>query len=93
VGHVGYPCLTEGFGGVSAFPCHDLAPVGLEMMENFFDCAVGIPEVLFIEFLNILFFDAVDDALDADVGDRLLQVKFLLKLFCFFLEGEYFEGG
>ncbi len=56
VGHVGYPCLVEGFGGISKFPCHDLAPVGLEMMENIFDGAVGIPEVLFIEFFNILFF-------------------------------------
>ncbi len=79
VGHVGYPCLIEGFGGVSAFPCHDLAPVGLEMVENTFDGAVGVPEVLFVEFFDILFFDAVDDALDTDVGDRLLQVKFFLK--------------
>jgi hypothetical protein len=31
--------------------------------------------------------------LHADVGDRLLQVKFLLKFLCFFLEGEYFQGG
>ncbi len=93
VGHVGYPCLIEGFGGISAFPCHDLAPVGLEMMENIFDGVVGIPEVLFVEFFNILFFDAVDDELNANVGDRLLQVKFLLKLLCFFVEGEYFEGG
>jgi hypothetical protein len=28
-------------------------------------------------FFDLLFFDAVDDALDTDVGDRLLQVKFL----------------
>ena len=31
--------------------------------------------------------------MNANVGDRLLQVKFLLKLLRFFLEGEYFEGG
>jgi hypothetical protein len=93
VGPVGYPCLIEGFCGVSAFPCHDLAPVGSEMMENIFDGSVGIPKVLFLEFFNILFFNAVDDELNANVGDRLLQVKFLLKLLCFFLEGEYFKGG
>ncbi len=93
VGHVGYPCLIEGFGGVSAFPCHDLAPVGLEMMENIFGGVDGLPKVLFVEFFNILLFNAVDDALNADVGDRLLQVKFLLKLLCFFLKGEDFEGG
>jgi hypothetical protein len=93
VGHVGYPCLIEGFGGISAFPCLDLAPVGLEMMENIFDGVVGITKVLFVEFFNILFFNAVNDAFNTNVGDRLLQVKFLLKLLHFFLEGEYFEGG
>ncbi len=63
------------------------------MVENTFDGVVGVPEVLFVEFFNILFFNAVDYALDADVGDRLLQVKFFLKFLCFFLEGEDFEGG
>ncbi len=93
VGHVGYPCLIEGFGGVSAFPCHDLAPVGSEMVENTFDGVVGIPKVLFVEFFDILFFNAVDYALDANVGDCLLQVKLFLKSLHFFLEGEDFEGG
>ncbi len=93
VDHVGYPCMIEGFGGISVFPCHDLAPVGSEMVENTFDGVVGIPEVLFVEFFNILFFDAVNDAFDTNVGDRLLQVKFFLKFLCFFLEGEDFEGG
>ncbi len=93
VGHVGYPCLIEGFGGVSAFPCHDLAPVGLEMVENTFDVAVGITKIFFVEFFDLLSFDTVDDALHADVGDRLLQVEFLLKFLRFFLEGEYFQGG
>ena len=88
--HVGHPCLIESFGGVSAFPCHDLAPVGLEMMENTFDGVVGL---FFIEFFNVLFFNTVDDVLHTDVGDRLLQVKFLLKFLRFFLEGEYFQGG
>ncbi len=81
VGHVGYPCLIESFSGVSAFPfpCHDLAPVGLEMVENTFDGAVGITEIFFIEFFNVLFFNAVDDALLADVGDH--QIPFELSSF------------
>ncbi len=75
VGHVGYPSLIESFGGVSAFPFHDLAPVGSEMVENTFDGVVGIPEVLFVEFFDILFFNAVDDALVTNAGDCLLQVN------------------
>ena len=53
-------------------PCHDLAPVDLEMLENTFDGAVGVTEIFFVEFFDVLFFDAVDDALHTDVGDRLL---------------------
>jgi hypothetical protein len=56
VGNVGYPCLIESFGGVSAFPCHDLATVGSEMVEKPFDIVVGIPK-----FFDILFFDAVNN--------------------------------
>ncbi len=93
VGHVEYPCLIEGFGGISAFPCHDFTPVGLEMVDNIFDGVVGIPKVLFVEFFDILFFNAVDDALDTNVGDRLLQVEFFWIFFCFFLEDEDFKGG
>ena len=63
------------------------------MMENIFDGVVGIPKVLFVEFFDILFFDAVNDALDTNVDYCLLQLKFFLKFFCFFLEGEDFEGG
>ena len=62
-------------------------------MENTFDGAVGVTKIFFVEFFDVLFFDAVDDALHTDVGDRLLQVKFLLKFLRFFLEGEYFQGG
>jgi hypothetical protein len=74
VDHVGHPCLIEieGFGGVSAFPCYDLAPVGLEMVENTFYGVVGVTKIFFVEFFDVLFFDAVSDALHADVGDRLL---------------------
>ena len=93
VGHVGHPCLIESFGGVSAFPCHDLAPVGSEMMENTFDGAVGVTKIFFVEFFDVLFFNAVNDALHTEVGDHLLKVEFLLKFLPFFLEGEYFQGG
>jgi hypothetical protein len=62
------------------------------MVENTFDGVVVVPEVLFVEFFNILFFNAVDDALDTNAGDRLLQVKFFLKFLRFFLEGEDFKG-
>ena len=67
VGHVGVgcPCLIEGFGGVGAFLCHNLAPVGSEMMENTFDGAVGVTKIFFVQFFDVLFFNAVDDALQA----------------------------
>jgi hypothetical protein len=42
------------------------------MVENTSDGVVGIPKVLLIEFFDILFFDAVDDALDTNVGDHFL---------------------
>jgi hypothetical protein len=42
------------------------------MAEHRFDGAVGVPKVHFIEFFDILFFDAVYDALYPDVDDRLL---------------------
>ena len=93
VSHVGHPCLMKCFGGLSAFPCHDLAPLGSEMVENTFDCVVCVTKVFFVEFFNVLFFNAVNDVLHAEDGDCLLQVKFLLKFLRFFLEGEYFQGG
>jgi hypothetical protein len=73
------------FGGLSVFPCHNLAPVGSEMVENTFYCVVGVTEVFFVEFFDVLFFDAINDALHANVGDHLLQVKFFLKFLCFLL--------
>ena len=42
------------------------------MVENTFDGAVGVTNIFFVEFCDVLFFDAVDDALHTDVGDRLL---------------------
>jgi hypothetical protein len=57
---------------LSAFPCHDLAPVGLEMVENTFDGVLGVTKIFFVEFFDELFLDAVNDALHVNVGDHLL---------------------
>ena len=66
------PMLAEGFGRISAFLGHDLAPFDAEMVQYAFDGAVGVPEVLFVEFFDVLFLDAVNDVLDTNVGDCLL---------------------
>ncbi len=47
------------------------------MAENTFDGVDGVTEILIVEFFDLLIFDAGNDALDTDVGDRLLQIKFL----------------
>ena len=63
------------------------------MVKHQLDGAVGIPKVLFIEFFDILFFDAVYDALYPDDDDRLLLIKFFLECLCFCLKGEDFKWG
>ena len=80
VGHVGHPCLVESRGCFHAFPCHELSPVCSEMVKDTFDGVVDIAEVLIVEFLHVLLLNVVNDALDANVGDRFLQVKFLFCL-------------
>ena len=42
------------------------------MVEHRFDGAVGVPEVLFIEFFDVMFFNAVYDVLYPNVDDPLL---------------------
>jgi hypothetical protein len=37
-----------------------------------FEGVVGIPNVLLVEFFDVLYLNTVNDALDTDVGDRLL---------------------
>ena len=93
--HVGDLHLVECFGGISALPCHDLAPVGLEMVKDTLDGVVGIPEpkVLFIELFNVLFFNAVNNWLDVNDRDRLLKIKLPEEFLRFFLKHEDFEGG
>ena len=51
---------------------------------------VGVAKVVFVEFLHILFFHALNDALDTDGGYGLLEVKLFLESFPFILEGEDF---
>jgi hypothetical protein len=91
--HVGDPRLVEYIGGISALLCHDLAPVGLEMVKDTFDGVVGVSKVLFIELCDVLFFIAVDNLLDTNVCDCLLKIKLPEELLCFFLKREDFEGG
>ena len=66
----GYPSVVKCVGRVGAFFCHYLAPFHSEMGKEGLDRLVGVSKVVFIEFLDILVFDTVDDALDADVGAR-----------------------
>ena len=53
---------------------------------------VGLAEVVFVWFLHVLFFHALDDALDANGGYSLLEVKLFLESLPFVLEGEDFVG-
>ncbi len=62
------------------------------MVEECFDRLVCIAEVVFVKFLCVLFFHAIDDALDADGGYGFLEVKLFLESLPFVLEGEDFVG-
>jgi hypothetical protein len=52
-----------------------------------FDGLIVITKVVFVEFFDVLFFDAVDDALYSNVSDCLLELKLFLESFHFLLEG------
>jgi hypothetical protein len=51
---------------------------------------IGVTKLVFIEFFDVLFFDAVDDALYSDGGDSLLELKLFLESFHFLLQGQDF---
>ena len=53
---------------------------------------VGIAKVVFVKFLHVLFFRALNDALDANGGYGLLEVTLFLESLSFVLEGEDFVG-
>jgi hypothetical protein len=62
------------------------------VVEECFDHLVGVAKVVFVEFLHVLFFHALNDALDANEGYGLLEVKLFLESLPFILEGEDFVG-
>jgi hypothetical protein len=51
---------------------------------------IGITKVVFVEFFDVLFFDAVNDALFSDGSDCLLELELFLESFYFLLEGKDF---
>ena len=53
---------------------------------------IGVAKVVFVEFLHVLFFHALGDALDSDGGYGLLEVKLFLEILPFVLKGEDFVG-
>ncbi len=83
--------MVERLGCVGALLRHDLAPVGVEMIDDGLDGLICIAKIFFVEFFNALLLDAVDDALHADGGDGLLQVKLLLEPLRLGLESEEVE--
>jgi hypothetical protein len=54
---------------------------------------VGIAKVVFIELLDVLLLNAVNNALYSNVGDGLLKVERLLKILCVPLEAKEFKLG
>jgi hypothetical protein len=89
----GYSCVVECLGGIRAFLGHHLTPICAKVCEEGLYCLVGIAKVVFIELLDVLLLNAVNDALYTDVGDGLLKVKCFLKILCVLLEVEEFVLG
>ena len=83
--------MVECLSCVGALLCHDLAPVGAEMINDGLDGLICIAKIFFVDFFNVLLFNAVDDALHADGGDGLLQVELLLEPLRLGLESEEVE--
>jgi hypothetical protein len=74
----GNPCVVECLGGIHAFFGHHLAPIGAKVCKEGLDCLVGVANVVFIELLNVLLLNAVNDVLYTYDGDGLLKFKRLL---------------
>jgi hypothetical protein len=89
----GYPCVVESFGGICAFLGHHFTPICVKVFKEGLYCLVGIAKVVLIELLDVLLFNAADDALYTYVGDGLLKVECLLKIICVCLEVEEFALG
>jgi hypothetical protein len=88
----GYPCVVECLGGIRAFLGHHLTPICAKVCKEGLYCLVGVAKGVFIELLDILLLNAVNDALYTDVGDGLLKVKHLLKILHVCLEVEFALG-
>ncbi len=89
----GYPCVVECLGGIGAFLGHHLAPICEKVCKEGLYCLVGIAKVVFIELLDELILNAVNDALYTNFGNGLLKVECLLKILCVCLEAEEFALG
>ncbi len=89
----GYPCVVESFGGIRVFFGHHLTPIFAKVFEEGLYRLVGIAKVVFIELLDVLLLNAVDDALYTYVGDGLLKIECLLKVLRVRLEAEEFTLG
>ena len=76
-----HPGVIECIGCVGTLLGHDLAPLRSEVGQEGFDCLICVAKIVFVEFLDVLFLDTVDDTLDANVCDCLLEVKLLPELF------------
>jgi hypothetical protein len=81
------PCLIECLSSIGALFCHDLAPFRAEVCQEHFDGLICIAKVVFAEFSNVLFFNAVNDALYSYGSDCLLEFELFLENFHFSLEG------
>jgi hypothetical protein len=57
---------------------YHLTPIGAMVCKEGLDCLVGMAKVVFIELLDVLLLNIVDDALYTYVGDGLLKFERLL---------------
>ncbi len=78
VGGRGDPCLIECLSCVGALFCQDIAPFRVEVCEELFDGLICVAEVVFVEFFDVLFFNAVNDVLSSYVSDCLLEFELFL---------------
>ncbi len=85
--------MVEHFGGIRAFLGHHLAPIFAKVFEEGLYCLVGIAKEVFVELLDVLLLNAVNDAFYTYVGDGLLKVECLLKILCVCLEAKEFALG
>ncbi len=82
------PVLIEGLLHIGAFLHHDLAPVCAERIEEHLDGLICMSKAIFVEFLHLLFLDAVNGALNADGSHRLLEIELFLECLQLFLDGQ-----